>query len=151
MSYGSRQEKRQEVTRICIFTVTRRNFSERIQRQKPSDPQIILGRRLMRQAGIQHSDDIMGYPNRLVAAKRGLLVHIKLVVLLSTSMADSLIMASMLLQQGLGSAGLQHCLERRLLVRAWIHVSAEDFRWIFSLPSLLEVNLHGGPLRPPRI
>ena len=63
MSYGFRQEKRLEVTRICRFTVTRRNFSEWIQRQKPSDPQIILGIRVMRQTGIQHSDDIMGYPN----------------------------------------------------------------------------------------
>ena len=60
MSYGFRQEKRLEVTRICRFTVTRRNFSEWIQRQKPSDPQIILGIRVMRQAGIQQSDDIMG-------------------------------------------------------------------------------------------
>ena len=49
MSYGFRQEKRLEVTRICRFTVTRRNFSEWIQRQKPSDPQIILGIRVMRQ------------------------------------------------------------------------------------------------------
>ena len=64
MSYGFRQEKRLEVTRICRFIVTRRNFSEWIQRQKPSDPQIILGVQVMRQTGIQHSDDIMGYPNR---------------------------------------------------------------------------------------
>ena len=64
MSHGSNQEKRVEVTEICMFTATRRNFSERIQRQKPSDPQIILGIRVMRQTGIQHSDDIMDYPNR---------------------------------------------------------------------------------------
>ena len=49
-----------------MFTVTHRNFSEWIQRQKPSDPRIILGIHVMRQAGIQHSDDIMGYPNRLL-------------------------------------------------------------------------------------
>ena len=63
MSYGSHQEKRQEVSRICRFTATRRNFTEWIQRQKPNDPQIILGVWVMPQTGIQHSDDIMGYPN----------------------------------------------------------------------------------------
>ena len=44
--------------------MTRRDFSEWIQRQKSSDPQIILGIRVMRQVGIQHSDGIMGYPNK---------------------------------------------------------------------------------------
>ena len=63
MSHGSNQEKRVKVTEICMFTMTRRNSSKWSQRQKPNDPQIILGIRVMRQTGIQHSDDIMGYPN----------------------------------------------------------------------------------------
>ena len=78
MSYGFRQEKRLEVTRICRFTVTRRNFSEWIQRQKPSDPQIILGIRVMRQAGIQHSDDIMGTQTEIITLQ----LHFVLVVTL---------------------------------------------------------------------
>ena len=47
MSYGSSQEKRLKVTRICMGTVTRRRSSECDQRTKPSDPQIILGKRIM--------------------------------------------------------------------------------------------------------
>ena len=46
MSYGPSQEKHLEVTRICMFTVTRRRSSEGDQRTEPSDPEIILSKRV---------------------------------------------------------------------------------------------------------
>ena len=48
MFYGSRPKKRPEVTTICKLTMTRQNKSEWDQRARLSDPQIILGIRVMR-------------------------------------------------------------------------------------------------------
>ena len=48
MSHGSNQEKRSEVTKINVFTVTRQRSSEGDQCTKSGDPKIILGKRVMR-------------------------------------------------------------------------------------------------------
>ena len=48
MSHGSNQEKRSEVTKISVFTVTRQRSSEWDQRTKFGDPKIIIGKRVMR-------------------------------------------------------------------------------------------------------
>ena len=66
MSYGSSQEKRHEVTKICMFFVTRLNRDEWDLHKKPRDPHIILGKWVKQQTGIQQSDDIMGYSHNLL-------------------------------------------------------------------------------------